>query len=59
MRVGSLIKKEFHSHFNIFMTLTVCPRIQFLIPETGSGQSPEKGNTVNVYLLCKNFQNNV
>ena len=46
MRVDFLIKKDFHSHSSIFMTLTVCPRIQFLIPETGSGQSPEKGNTI-------------
>ena len=54
-----LIKKELHPHSFIPSTLTVCPKLAFLIPETGSGQSPEKGTTVNVYLLCKKFQNNV
>ena len=54
-----LIKKELYPHSFIPSTLTVCPKLAFLIPETKSGQSPEKGTTVNVYLLCKKFQNNV
>ncbi len=57
--MDSLIEKEFHPHSFIPSTLTVCPIFSFPIPETGSGQSPEKGYTVNVCLLCKKFQNNV
>ena len=54
--MDSLIEKEFHPHSFIPSTLTVCPIFPFLIPETGSGQSPEKGIAVNVCLLCKNFK---
>ncbi len=59
MRADSLIEKELHSHSFIPSTFTVYPITPILIPETGSGQRPEKRNIVNVCLLCKNFENSV
>ncbi len=56
MRADSLIEKEFRSHSSIFLAFTVYPIIPVLIPETRSGQSLKKGNTMNVYLLCKKFK---